>query len=102
MIIELDKEKNSRLNMSVSHDKYGRYRLYVRQEFVEQRDGYESVVCYPFADGNFVATVKEGRKSAKFLESMEQHLIKNAEKLKQLWLDKDYGYMVAVVGEVIK
>lgn len=101
MIIELDKEKNSRLNMSVSHDNE-RYRLYVRQEFVEQRDGYESVVSYPFADGNFVATVKEGRKSAKFLEKMEQHLIKNAEKLKQLWLDNDYGYMVAVVGEVVK
>ena len=102
MIIELDKEKNSRLNVSVSHDKYGRYRLYVRQEFVEQRDGYESIVSYPFAGGNFVVTVKEGRKSAKFLESMEQHLIKNAEKLKQLWLDNDYGYMVAVVGEVVK
>ena len=102
MIIELDKEKNSRLNMSVSHDKYGRYRLYVRQEFVEQRDGYESVVCYPFADGNFVATVKEGRKSAKFLESMEQHLIKNAEKLKQLWLKNEYFNMVALVVGGIK
>lgn len=101
MIIELDKEKNSRLNMSVSHVN-GRYRLYVRQEFVEQRDGYESVVSYPFADGNFVATVKEGRKSAKFLESMEQHLIKNAEKLKQLWLENEYFNMVAVVGEAIK
>lgn len=102
MIIELDKEKNSRLNVSVSHDKYGRYRLYVRQEFVEQRDGYESVMCYPFAGGNFVATVKEGRKSAKFLALMEQHLIKNAEKLKQLWLDNDYGYMVALVVSGIK
>lgn len=102
MIIELDKEKNSRLNISVSHDKYGRYRLYVRQEFVEQRDGYESVMCYPFADGNFVATVKEGRKSAKFLESMEQHLIKNAEKLKQLWLENDYDNMVALVVGGIK
>lgn len=101
MIIELDKEKNSRLNISVSHDK-GQYRLYVRQEFVEQRDGYQSIVSYPFADGNFWALVKEGRKSAKFLESMEQHLIKNAEKLKQLWLDNDYGYMVAVVGAGIK
>ena len=101
MIIELDKEKNSQLNIEVVH-RSGKYRLYVRQEFVEQRDGYQSIVSYPFADGNFVATVKEGRKSAKFLESMEQHLIKNAEKLKQLWLDKDYGYMVAVVGEAIK
>jgi hypothetical protein len=102
MIIELDKEKNSRLNISVSHDKSGRYRLYVRQEFVEQRDGYESVVCYPFADGNFVATVKEGRKSAKQLDLMEQHLIKNAEKLKQLWLENDYENMVALVVGGIK
>ena len=101
MIIELDKEKNSRLNISVLHVN-GRYRLYVRQEFVEQRDGYQSIVSYPFADGNFVATVKEGRKSAKFLESMEQHLIKNAEKLKQLWLENEYFNMVAVVGEAIK
>lgn len=101
MIIELDKEKNSQLHIDVLH-RNGKYCLYVRQEFVEQCDGYESFVSYPFADGNFRAVVKEGRKSAKFLESMEQHLIKNAEKLKQLWLDNDYGYMVAVVGEAVK
>lgn len=87
--------------MSVSHDR-GQYRLYVRQEFIEKRDGYEVVSFLPFANGNFCALVKEGRKSAKFLESMEKHLIENAEKLKQLWLDNDYGYMVAVVGEGVK
>ena len=49
-----------------------------------------------------MATVKEGRKSAKFLESMEQHLIKNAEKLKQLWLKNEYFNMVALVVGGIK
>lgn len=93
MIIELDKEKNSRLNISVSHDN-GRYRLHVRQEFVEQRDGYESVMCYPFADGNFVATVKEGRKSAKQLELMEKILEKWANAYCYNWKVGNYDWIV--------
>ena len=93
MIIELDKEKNSRLNMSVLHDN-GRYRLYVRQEFVKQRDGYESVVSYPFADGNFVATVKEGRKSAKQLALMEQILEKCANTYRYNWSVGNYDWIV--------
>lgn len=93
MIIELDKEKNSRLNISVSHVN-GRYRLYVRQEFVEQRDGYESIVSYPFADGNFVATVKEGRKSAKQLALMEKILEKWANAYRYNWSVGNYDWIV--------
>lgn len=93
MIIELGKQKNSRLNMSVSHDR-GRYRLYVRQEFVEQRDGYQSIVSYPFADGNFSVTVKEGRKSAKQLALMEQILEKWANAYRYNWEVGNYAWIV--------
>lgn len=93
MIIELDKEKNSQLNIEVVH-RSGKYRLYVRQEFVEQRDGYQSIVSYPFADGNFVATVKEGRKSAKQLALMEQILEKWANAYRYNWSVGNYAWIV--------
>lgn len=93
MIIELDKEINSQLHMEVLHQN-GKYCLYVRQEFVEQRDGYESIVSYPLANGNFRAVVKEGRKSAKQLALMEQILEKWANTYRYNWKVGNYAWIV--------
>ena len=102
MLIPL--EDNARLNVELDHAN-GVYRVYVRKEFIEENqlnDGtkYQSIVSYPFADGNFVVRVKEGRKSAKFLDAGNKYLEDNQEQIKDFWLKGWYGAMVGIINKM--
>lgn len=99
MIIDLDGK--NRLNMSVQHNR-GKFCVYVRKEFVEEHelsDGtkYMSVTTTPFANGNFYFVVKDGRKSAKFIEKIENYLETHKDELLKLWLANEYPTMVGMI-----
>lgn len=95
-MITVDLENNDRLVMKIWHDA-GRYLLSVRKEFVERRDGYEMVTTVPFAEGNFFAIIKEGRKSAKQLAKGAALLEQNKSRYLELWGHGDYAGIVANV-----
>lgn len=99
MIVEL--ENNNRLNFDVSH-RNGKFCVYVRKEFVEEKElengtRYQVVQSYPFADGNFVFVVKEGRKSSKFMDKINAYLESNKDQLLKLWNDGLYNTIVGMV-----
>ena len=76
MIIPM--ENNARLNITLRHDS-GQYRVYVRQEFVEEKElsngqKYQAITTHVFANGNFFVRVADGRKSQKWLDEGEKFL----------------------------
>lgn len=104
MLIPL--EENARLNIELGH-RDGVYRVYVRKEFVEEHElengvKYHTIMSMPLNDGNFAVRVKEGRKSAKFLESGSKYLESKKDILKKLWLGGNYNEMVSVFSGMVE
>lgn len=101
MRMKIDLGNNEYLNFDVTH-RMGKFCIYVRKEFVEEKqldDGtkYQVVNSYPFANGNFYFVVKEGRKSAKFIEKIESYLESHKDELLKLWLAGEYPTMVGMI-----
>ena len=80
---------NSSLDIHVSHSK-GKYNLYVYKEKTRIVDGVEFVEYSPFDEGNFCATLLEGRKSSKKLAHFENLLRSNSSLIKKIWLGGNY------------
>lgn len=94
-------KNNSALDIHISHIK-GKYNLYVHKEKTRVVDGVEFVEYSPFDEGNFCATLLEGRKSGKKLEKMNAILSKNKEFLLDFWQNKKYKVLCQYVFDLVK
>jgi hypothetical protein len=91
---ENNEQVTDRLSMEVSHYN-GLYRLNVVKETVER--GFVQFLV--FANGNFNYTVTSGRKSQKKLDTLNQIIEDNKDKLTSLWLEDKYQDMCQLVHE---
>ena len=91
------------LAIHISHSK-GKYNLYVHKEKTRIVDGVEFVEYCPFDEGNFCATLLEGRKSSKKLEKMNAMLLNKKDFLLDFWKDKKYNvlcqYVLSLVNDL--
>ena len=91
---EQGEQVTDRLSMEVKHYN-GLYRLCVVKETVER--GFVQFLV--FARGNFNYTITKGRKSQKKLDTLNQVIEDNKDKLKDLWLEDKYQDMCQLVQE---
>lgn len=95
-------DKNEYLVAEVVH-RNGQYRLSVHKEF--QKDYGDGVIMRqftPFADGNFITTLFEGRKSSKKLEKLNNLLETNKKIITDFWTNGKYGNLVYYVDSLVK
>ena len=101
MKIPLNNDSN--LDIYISHSK-GKYNLYVHKEKTHIVDGVEFVEYSPFDEGNFCATLLEGRKSSKKLEKMNAIISSKKDFLLDFWKDKKYNvlcqYVLSLVNDL--
>ena len=91
---EQGEQVTDRLSMEVSHYN-GLYRLCVVKETVER--GFVQFLI--FARGNFNYTITTGRKSQKKLDTLNQIIEDNKDKLNSLWLEDKFQDMCQLVHE---
>ena len=91
---EQGEQVTDRLSMEVSHYN-GLYRLTVTKETVER--GFVQFLL--FAKGNFNYTITTGRKSQKKLDTLNQIIEDNKDKLNSLWLEDKFQDMCQLVHE---
>ena len=91
---EQGEQVTDRLSMEVSHYN-GLYRLCVTKETVER--GFVQFLI--FARGNFNYTITTGRKSQKKLDTLNQIIEDNKDKLNSLWLEDKFQDMCQLVHE---
>jgi hypothetical protein len=91
---EQGEQVTDRLSMEVSHYN-GLYRLCVTNETVER--GFVQFLI--FARGNFNYTITTGRKSQKKLDTLNQIIEDNKDKLNSLWLEDKFQDMCQLVHE---
>ena len=91
---EQGEQVTDRLSMEVSHYN-GLYRLCVTKETVER--GFVQFLV--FARGNFNYTITTGRKSQKKLDTLNQIIEDNKDKLNSLWLEDKFQDMCQLVHE---
>ena len=91
---EQGEQVTDRLSMEVSHYN-GLYRLCVTKETVER--GFVQFLI--FAKGNFNYTITKGRKSQKKLDTLNQIIEDNKDKLNSLWLEDKFQDMCQLVQE---
>ena len=91
---EQGEQVTDRLSMEVSHYN-GLYRLCVTKETVER--GFVQFLI--FAKGNFNYTITTGRKSQKKLDTLNQIIEDNKDKLNSLWLEDKFQDMCQLVHE---
>ena len=91
---EQGEQVTDRLSMEVKHYN-GLYRLCVVKETVER--GFVQFLV--FARGNFNYTITKGRKSQKKLDTLNQVIEDNKDKLNDLWLEDKYQDMCQLVQE---
>ena len=91
---EQGEQVTDRLSMEVRHYN-GLYRLNVVKETVER--GFVQFLV--FARGNFNYTITSGRKSQKKLDTLNQIIEDNKDKLNSLWLEDKFQDMCQLVKE---
>lgn len=91
--VYVDLGENRRLVFHGWH-RNGAYVLGVRHERVEKHEDYVSYLWEPFADGNFSADVKLGRKSEKQMNRLKINLDLNKDDYLKMWHEGRYKEII--------
>lgn len=87
------------LNMKVIHIN-GLYRFSVSKETITEENGFICTQFIPFAGGNFNYTITSGRKSQKKLDTLNQIIEDNQNKLVDFWENAQYQAMCGFLKDI--
>lgn len=96
---EYDNLTYEQLNMRVIHIN-GLYRFSVSKETATEENGFIFTRFIPFADGNFNYTITSGRKSQKKLDTLNQVIKNNQNKLVDFWKNAQYQTMCEFLKDI--
>ena len=98
-VITLEKtdEKSVNLVIEPMHSN-GVYKVHVHKEEVEGNFS----TWMPFEKGNFNVTIGQGRKSQKKINTINNYIVDNSNKLKGMWLDNKYHEMAGLFETILK